>query len=298
MINIQQHVSLAAYTTLQIGGCADWFSIPTSSDELIAAVEWAASKKIPYFILGGGANILVSDQGFRGLVICTRELNNCSVVEHNNSHTLVDIDAGADVTQACEWCCRQELGGLDFLHSMPGTLGGAVWMNARCYGSEIADILHSVVYYTPGFGLERYTFAAGDWAYKKSPFQDSDRIILTVRLQLQHETADVIQKRMNTYSQDRIQKGHFRFPSAGSTFKNNYDYGQPTGKIIDELNLRGTAQGDAQIAPYHGNIFINTGNATAADMYSLITHVQQTVLERRGVELEPEIRFIGDWQRD
>ncbi|AFG38521.1 UDP-N-acetylmuramate dehydrogenase [Spirochaeta africana] len=291
----QRAVAVQDYTTFRIGGRADILAQPQDETTLIAWVEWARSQDIPFFILGGGSNLLVSDRGIRGLVIMTSGLHTCRRLPDHESRPVVEIDAGTEVSQACRWCCQQGLAGLDFLYAMPGSIGGALWMNARCYGSEIAAVLQQVRYYVPGQGIRIYHHDPADWDYKLSPFQRPDRIILSARFVMQPEDPAAIQERMQEHEQDRIAKGHFRFPSAGSTFKNNYDYGKPTGKIIDELGLRGHEQGGARIAPYHGNIFINTGSATAADVRQLISEVQQIARQRVGVELEPEVLFVGDW---
>ncbi|MFW6362869.1 MAG: UDP-N-acetylmuramate dehydrogenase [Spirochaeta sp.] len=292
----QRNVPLAEHTTIQIGGPAEIFASPADTETLKAWIAWARSIDIPHWILGGGANILVSDKGFPGIVLSTRNLNHCRIDSRLNDGTcVVELGAGTEVSAACNWACENGLAGLDFLYAMPGTIGGAVWMNARCYGSEIAAILESVQYLDPEHGLKEYHFRETDWAYKHSPFQAASMVLLSARFRLHAGDPQAIRQRMQQFRSDRTEKGHFRFPSAGSTFKNNYDYGKPTGIIIDELHLRGRKIGGAQIAPYHGNIFINTGNATATDMRRLITEVQEIARNTLGIDLEPEVLYVGDW---
>ncbi|GAB6088999.1 UDP-N-acetylmuramate dehydrogenase [Spirochaeta dissipatitropha] len=282
------------YTSFRIGGPADLLAIPETEEQLSSLINWAAGKKIPWLVLGAGANILVSDKGIRGLTILSSKLQNFTITR-KREYISLEIGAGMDVSRAAELCADEGLAGLDFLYGMPGSIGGAVWMNARCYGSEISGILKTVRCISSSEGIHTYHFHEGDWDYKLSPFQKSGVVILAAEFHLTEEDPENIRKRMKGHYEDRNTKGHFRHPSAGSTFKNNYDFGKPSGQIIDELNLRGKSIGGAQIAPYHGNIFINKGDATAADMKKLIDEVQKTVQEATGLRLDPEVQFIGDW---
>lgn len=291
---ILKNAEMKDYTSFKIGGPADLLAIPETEEQLSSILSWAADSKIPWLVLGAGANILVSDKGIRGLTILSSKLQNFSISRKPDNISL-KIGAGMDVSRAAELCADEGLSGLDFLYGMPGSIGGAVWMNARCYGSEISSILKTVRCLSSSEGIHTYHFQEGDWDYKLSPFQNSDLIILAAEFRLSEEDPEIIRDRMKGHYNDRSTKGHFRHPSAGSTFKNNYDFGKPSGQIIDELNLRGKSIGDAQIAPYHGNIFINTGNATASDMKKLIDEVQKRVQDATGLYLHPEVQFIGDW---
>ena len=179
---------------------------------------------------------------------------------------------------------------------MPGSIGGAVWMNARCYGREIADVLFETTI-IDGVQPEpaRLPALKTEFGYKNSPFQGKNVIILCAAFHLIPGDKQAIHEQMDTHRSDRESKGHYRFPSAGSVFKNNPDFGKPSGQIIDELGLCGLNKGGAQVAPWHGNIIINTGGASAADIRSLVNEVAARVKTAAGFTLEPEILFIGSW---
>jgi UDP-N-acetylmuramate dehydrogenase len=180
----------------------------------------------------------------------------------------------------------------EYFAGMPGTVGGAVWMNARCYDHSVSDYLVSVKLLSRD-GLQKdYRFRAEDFGYKHSPFQNGDNIIIEGTFRLPKKDRQAIRDTMNWCRQDRESKGHYRFPSAGSAFKNNRAFGKPSGKIIDELGLCGFSRGGAQVAPWHGNIIINRGNASASEIKMLCNDIQTKVKEKTGFELESEILFI------
>ena len=183
---------------------------------------------------------------------------------------------------------------------LPGSVGGAVYMNARCFDKSISDILFSVSTMeidrkNHKTTLNQEHFNACDWAYKKSPYQGGNRFITTVTFLLTQKNAseqDKIAAECKKYIAERVNKGHFKYPSAGSVFKNNHDFGKPSGMIIDEAGLRGTTIGGAKVADFHGNFIINTGNAKASDIKALVELVQAKVHEKYGFFLETEIIFV------
>jgi len=205
------------------------------------------------------------------------------------------------------------LEGLAFLYGMPGTVGGALSMNARCYGSEVADVLCSARYLEleDGRWLAReYRMDGGDWGYKKSPFAQPiapraeaglpeaappRRVMLSARFSLRLGDRAAIQAEMEAHRADREAKGHYRYPCAGSVFKNNRGFGEPTGKIIDELGLRGLRRGGAMVAEYHGNIIVNSGGASAAEVRALVEELRERVRQARGFELESEVLMVGEF---
>ena len=294
---LQTRHSLKEHTSLKIGGPADLFAQPANRDELLELIRWCDQSGTDFFILGGGANILVSDLGIRGLVISTEKLNRMHRITQLSSNQ-VEIEAGATVDEACQWCAKLGLGGLDFLAGMPGSMGGAVRMNARCYGSEISDVLTQVCWSDARGVIHNYHYKQQDWGYKQSPFQRADCVILSAQLQLSPDEPAAIYSRIQQWKEDRRRKGHYSFPSAGSMFKNDYSLGKPTGQIIDELGLRGYSKGDAQIADFHGNLFINKGQASASQMRALVLEVQSIVQEKLGIVIEPEVLFVGEWLPD
>jgi UDP-N-acetylmuramate dehydrogenase len=189
----------------------------------------------------------------------------------------------------------QGRGGLEFLAGMPGTLGGAVWMNARCGERSVSDVLAGTEILDESGGRLFVPYKDGDFSYKKSPFQGRDVLVLSAELRVYERDTEELCREAEALRRDRRAKGHFRAPSAGSAFKNNRAFGKPTGKIIDELGLRGLSVGGAAVAPWHGNIIINTGNAAASDIRDLVNVVTEKVRAALGFVLEPEILFVGDW---
>ncbi|MCG8480190.1 MAG: UDP-N-acetylmuramate dehydrogenase [Spirochaetales bacterium] len=283
---------LAELTTFRVGGPAEVLARPQSVEQASAVLAAAASESIPVFVLGGGANIVVSDRGISGLVLYTGDMRNVST-----AGSIFRAEAGSPISDVAATAANWELRGLDFIFAMPGSVGGAVWMNARCYGGEIASILRRVEYLhsdgTPG----EYVVRPEDFAYKISPFQDGKRVITAAEFNLTEVPGerDALWHRMREIEEDRRAKGHFAAPCAGSIFKNNRDYGEPSGKIIDRVGLRGLQNGNAMVSAGHGNIIINTGGASAWDIRSLVTEVQKRVYRTTGFRLEPEVLFVGDW---
>jgi len=213
---------------------------------------------------------------------------------------VVTAEAGLSVAQLAEQLAHESWSGFEFSASLPGTIGGAVYMNARCYNHEIADILIRVHFFNPktltAGSVER---AQNSWEYKKTPFMQGGAyescIILKAEFFVTQKNKTEILQEMERYTEDRIAKGHFDFPSAGSMFKNNRAFGKPTGMILDELNFRGKRIGDAMVSPKHANIFVNAGNATAHDMRALIELAQDAALKQYGFLLEPEVVFAGEF---
>jgi UDP-N-acetylmuramate dehydrogenase len=190
---------------------------------------------------------------------------------------------------------EQGWAGPEFLAGMPGTVGGAVWMNARCMEKSISGMLIETEIIDETCKQEIVPYKDGDFSYKKSPFQGREVLILSAKFRVYGRETEEIRREAESLRRDREAKGHFRAPSAGSAFKNNRAFGKPTGKIIDELGLRGFSVGGAAVAPWHGNFIINTGNAAAEDIRALVDTVTEKVRAAHGFTLEPEILFVGDW---
>lgn len=287
------------HTTFRVGGPAALFIEPASAQSLVDVLTEIQQQNSEYFILGGGSNLVVSDSGFDIPVISTANLCTIETVAVDNS-LLLRCGSGTTFEQIRTYCFQHSLGGLESFAGLPGTAGGAVYMNARCYGASISDVLHSVTYLQQGTGekltTKTYTFTAADWEYKHSPFQHTRHTILDALFHVRHLTPQEqlqAEQQAQEHIADRKQKGHFSWPSAGSVFKNNRAFGKPTGKIIEETGLRGFSIGGAQVAPWHGNFIINTGNATAADIYELTKYVMERVYTATGFKLECEIIFCG-----
>lgn len=281
------------HTSFRIGGPADVFLSPGSYRELVACLAVVQEHSLPFFMLGGGTNILVSDRGIRAVVISMARLSGVKITGDK-----LIAQAGAKVEEVCKAAAEKSLSGVEFIHGMPGTIGGAVWMNARCYGASISDVLNSASVIDGDLSLVTIPCDPDKFGYKCSPFQNISGCIFEVSLNLQPGKDVEIKEQMEKNHSDRVEKGHFTAPSAGSLFKNNRDFGAPTGLIIDELGLRGAVSGGAAIAPFHGNIFINQNNASANDVLSLIRLAVSTAERERNIRLEPEVRLVGEWHAD
>ena len=303
---------MSDHTTFKVGGKADvWVRpekdiFPAYSAKLLEA---AGEKGIPVFILGGGANIVVGDLGIRGIVLDTgswqgidavtgREVDgrgaSAELAGSTSSTMSVRVLSGSSVDGIADQLAAEGLSGLEFLAGMPGSVGGAIWMNARCYERSVSDALIETEILDENCRKQAIPFRPEDFSYKKSPFQGRKDLILSGRFAVRARDPKEIHDEMAVYRGDRVDKGHYRFPSAGSAFKNNRDFGDPTGRIIDQLGLRGLRVGGAQVAPWHGNIIINTGDASAADIKRLAAEVARRVKEERGFDLESEIIFVGE----
>ena len=195
---------------------------------------------------------------------------------------------------------ESSLAGLEFIYAMPGSVGGSVWMNARCYSVSVSQVLDEVEYVDPEGKLALRRTAAKDdgFAYKVSPFQSMRCLITRATFRLSPGIRAESVRAMEEHRADRERKGHFRFPCAGSAFKNDPAFGEPTGMIVDALGLRGFAVGGAAVADYHGNIVINRGGASAADVLAVLRHVERAAFEAHGFRLERELLLVGDWERN
>ena len=283
---------MSEHTTFQVGGPADVYLRPADVDDLIDAYRFIRFRSLPSFVIGGGANIVVADAGIRAVVIDMSDINRITF----NGNNLI-LGAGLPISDGADAAAKAGLGGLDFLYSMPGSTGGAVWMNARCYGSSLSDILVRVDYLDESLSRNRLDPQAHVFEYKNTPFQYNNWLILECEVALRGEDPTEIRKRMHEYYTDRESKGHFRWPCAGSLFKNNRAFGAPTGQLLDRLGMRNTRVGGACISPLHANIVINDRNATASDIGKLASIMQQRAKDELGFDLEREVLFVGDWQK-
>jgi UDP-N-acetylmuramate dehydrogenase len=305
---------MAPHTTFKVGGPADLWVRPAGDrfPEYAAAVlARARAAGIPVFVLGGGANLVVADRGIRGIVLDTGAWQGWTFADglrgdgptgsaddsaDGGTACTVTVRAGTSADALVDAAAGEGWGGLEFLAGMPGSIGGMVWMNARCGEKSISDVLVEAEILDEGLNRVLVPYKPEDFAYKKSPFQNRDALILAARFRLERRPPDEIRREAESLRRDREAKGHYRAPSAGSAFKNNRAFGKPTGQIIDELGLRGFAVGDAAVAPWHGNFIINRGNAAARDIRALVRAITEKVQTARGFTLEPEILFAGDWE--
>ena len=308
--DILQNEPLAPKTTFKVGGTADLFIAPQNYYSFQIALDALIQNNIPFFIMGGGSNIVFADEGFKGAVISTTKFNDTAYYPPSNispkfgkislqkNQVLITCFSGTPMAAFVNFCTQNSISGAQEFAGLPGSVGGAVFMNARCFEKSISDILFSVSYidYSDSkIKLNQELYNPQEWSYKKSPYQTGKKFITTATFLLTQKNAseqEQIAAECKKFINERVSKGHFKFPSAGSVFKNNHDFGKPSGKIIDEAGLRGLSCGGAKVADFHGNFIINTGNATAADIASLVKQVQEKVLQKFGFSLEPEIIFV------
>jgi UDP-N-acetylmuramate dehydrogenase len=282
---------MCAHTSFRLGGPADLFLVPADPEDLAAALSILLGEGVPVFLLGGGTNLLVADRGIRGAVVDLTGLRGLEA----GAGTISAL-CGTPMDDAVTFARDRHLSGLEFAASLPGSVGGAVWMNARCYEREVADALESIESLDAGLALRRRPVEPGAWSYKRSPFQSTSEVIVRAVFRLTPGDPGTIGGAMQRHREDRVAKGHFLHPCAGSVFKNDRSFGKPTGRLIDELGLKGLRAGGAQVAPYHGNIIVNLGDATAADVRALIERVEREVADRLGLRLEREVILAGDWR--
>jgi UDP-N-acetylmuramate dehydrogenase len=294
--------AMSSHTTFRIGGPADVFVRPRTPEAFSQLLSAATAEGIPVALVGGGANLLVADSGVRGIVASTAFLRSVSFQPEGSTYA----GAGFPVVDLVGEAMHHGLSGLEFAAGLPGSIGGAVFMNARCYDREFADIIESVDYLVPGnptTGEAKRGTTAIDrtvWAYKRTPFmpggQFEGALIVGASLKLAPGDPVRISARMRELEADRAAKGHFDYPSAGSLFRNNRAFGRPVGKLLDELGFNGRRVGDAMVNPKHANIFVNAGNATASDMVRLIDEARAAAMDAFGFELVPEVVLLGDFQ--
>ncbi len=286
--------SMKEHTTFKIGGEARAFAIPQNEKSLLALLQEVINNNHDFFILGGGSNIVVSDNGIEGFVVSTERLNTVELLESNNGSLTIRCAAGCSINDIVQFCCDNELSGLETFAGLPGSVGGALYMNARCYDVSVCDVLAQAQFVELNNvqNVLTYKMDSNDWDYKKSPFQEN-RCILSADFCVTKGNKSQIKEKCQHYINDRESKGHFSHPCAGSVFKNNREFGKPSGQIIDSVGLKGFRSGNAQIAPWHGNLIINLGGACADNIKEIVAHVQARVEQQTGYKLECEVLFVG-----
>lgn len=297
---------MSLHTTMQVGGKATLFAQPENLESLVVLLTQCIKADVPFFVLGGGSNIIVRDEGFSGAMVC---MNSFDSIELQGERVV--CDAGAKTADVVDFFARNGIHGMQNFAGLPGSCGGACYMNARCYSRDIAEQIDFVEYFDTE-ELKAYTESPCDfvekhikmlhndtmqsrWSYKCSPFMQGRFIIIKVAFKAGQrnisKTAE-LKAQGATFIADREAKGHFRAPSCGSVFKNNRAFGKPSGALIDEAALKGIKAGGAQIAPWHANIIINAGGATAADIKRLVDLAHDTVMDKTGFDLECEVIFV------
>ncbi len=279
---------MSRHITFRVGGPADYYVRP-GREQIEPVAALCREFEIPWMVKGNGSNLLVGDKGVRGLVMELGKMAEHITVEG----TVVRAEAGAMLSAVALQAARQELTGMEFASGIPGSIGGAVVMNAGAYGGEMKQILRKVTVLTPEGQEKELSLAELDLGYRHSCIPENRYIVLEAELELQKGNGEAIRQQMAELKEQRFAKQPLEYPSAGSTFKRPEGYF--AGKLIQDAGLRGYQVGGAQVSEKHCGFVINRGQATAGDIRQLIRDVQDRVEARTGVRLEPEVRFTGEF---
>ena len=285
---VREEEYLRHHTTFKIGGPADLFVEPTTMAELSFALRTIHEFDVPVTIIGCGSNILVKDGGIRGAVVSVRHMT--QIMDCNDN--VLCIGSGYMLKDASEFAWENGLTGLEFAIGIPGTLGGAVFMNAGAYDGEMSHVVTAVRAVDFQGNIKEYDASHVDFAYRHSIFHDNHEVIGEVIMTLKPGDKAAIKARMDELTEKRESKQPLEFASAGSTFKRPPGYF--AGTLIEQTGLKGLSVGDAQVSHKHAGFVINTGSASAKDVLDLIAEVQRRVYDQHGVHLEPEVRMIGE----
>lgn len=279
---------MSKHTTLKVGGNADVFVLPESVEDVVNVLRFAKENNIPVTVIGNGSKLLVLDKGIRGLVI---KLSSKFANVEIDGESLT-VSAGMSLPRLAIIAKDNALSGLEFAAGIPGNVGGAVYMNAGAYGSEMSSVIEEVTYVDENLNVQTVSNEECKFGYRTSMFRESKYVILSTKLKLKAGNKEEIEALMKTNNEARKSKQPLEYPNAGSTFKRPEGYF--VGKLIDDLGLKGYKIGDAQVSTKHSGFIVNTGNATASDVLRLINYIKEKVLEINGVELHEEIIVLGE----
>ncbi len=286
---IKKNEPMRYHTTFAIGGPAELFLLPKTAEDLASVTSFFRRKGIPFLLLGNGSNMLVSDNGVKGAVVCTAELDNVTVGKNGK----ITAEAGALLASIARKAQRSGLTGFEFAGGIPGSLGGAVFMNAGAYDGQMAMVVEQTTYLDGKGEFCELLGKEHGFAYRKSIFREHpDWMVVRSAIRLKNGDPAQILDKMNDFAQRRRDKQPLNYPSAGSTFKRPEGYF--AGRLIEDAGLKGVSVGAAQVSEKHAGFLINKGGASFDDMIRLIEKVQKTVYEKFGVNLECEVRIIGN----
>lgn len=288
---ITANAPLAKLTTFKVGGKADYLSLPKTPEQLKLVLSWGQAQGLPITMLGAGSNLLISDQGLRGLVVCTRALRHSEFDEVTGKVTA----AAGEPWSSLAWkAARHGLEGFEWTIGIPGTVGGAVVMNAGAHGGETADILVEAEVIGTDGTVSVLKPKDLDFRYRTSKLQGGDRIVTSATFQLSpgHDKATV-KAATATDLKSRRETQPYHLPNCGSVFRNPRPHS--AGKLIQDAGLKGFQIGQAQISTLHANFIVNLGGASASDVLAVIRHAQATIKSRNNIELETEVKILGDF---
>lgn len=281
---------MSAHSTFRIGGPADIYFEPADDEEILAVARYCRARDIPLTVLGNGSNILVADRGIRGVVLAISE----PMAGIERKDDLILAGAGTRLAALSAFAAQNSLTGLEFASGIPGTLGGAILMNAGAYDQCMADVIVLTEFMDADLTIRALVRGEHDFGYRTSYFCRHPGLVLRACLQLKPGDQQEILARMADLGQRRRSSQPLELPSAGSAFKRPQGYF--AGKLISDSGLKGCREGNAQVSEKHAGFIVNLGQACAADTRRLFDRVRKAVAESTGVYLEPEVRFIGDWQ--
>lgn len=284
--------SLKGLVSFKAGGAAEVIASPDDIDDLMGLYRFLQEERIPFLLMGEGTNVLVRDGGFKGVVIrLSSGFNTIGLCEANGKKSYVKAQAGARLLRVLRFACDHGLAGLEFVSGIPGSVGGAVAMNAGAHGGEIKDSIASIRVLGSNGAVKDLERAQLQFSYRKLDLPP-DSVIVEARFACTRGDRDEIAARIQENLDRRRNSQPLDFPSAGSVFKNPEGY--YAGKLIEDLGFKGYQIGGAAVSERHANYIVNRGSATAADIVTLITIIQEKVWQERGIRLEPEIRIVGD----
>lgn len=287
--NVHVDEEMKKHTTFRIGGPADFYVLPHSKDEIGRVVQVCKNAEEPFYVLGNGSNLLVGDKGYRGVIIQIFKNYSDIIIEG----TQITAKSGALLSKVAKKALDAGLTGFEFASGIPGTIGGAVVMNAGAYGGEMKDVILSATVMTPEGSIQKLSNQELQLGYRTSLVARQNDIVLEVRLGLKKGNSDEIRDLMEELKNKRVTKQPLEYPSAGSTFKRPEGYF--AGKLIMDAGMRGFSVGDAQVSEKHCGFVINKGDASARDIVALMEEVTGRVKEQFGVTLEPEVKRLGEF---
>lgn len=287
---IKQNEPMNKHTSFKIGGPAEFYIKITSIEELQKILEFAKKEKIKITILGNGSNVLVADKGIKGIVIRTN-LKEIKIESKEQNKVEITTDDAVPIGFLAQKLLKEEISGFEEISGIPGTIGGAILMNAGAHGKEMKDIVTEITAIDYDGKLHKFTNGEAEFTYRHSKFSDGKYIILQAKMLLEKGNAKDIKSKMDEYAQFRKDKQPIEYPSAGSTFKRGTDF--ITAKLIDDAGLKGYSIGGAKVSEKHAGFIINTGDATAQDVLDLAKYVTDKVYEKSGKKIEFEIKVLG-----
>ena len=277
---------MSKHTSFKIGGPAECLIKIQTVEELKSILEFSKEKNIQLTIIGNGSNILVSDEGIKGIVLKIE----IDTFEINEETSYIKVGSGVKLAFIAQKCLKQQIAGFEFASGIPGTIGGAIRMNAGAHGREMKDVVTTITYMNRNCEIHKIQNEQANFEYRDSLFAHKDYIILEVEMQLEKGKAEEIQAKMTEYATYRKEKQPIEYPSAGSTFKRGTDF--ITAKLIDDCGLKGYQIGGAQISEKHAGFIINKDNATAKDVIKLMEYTKEQVYNKFGKIIEPEIEIL------